>query len=121
MTAPSPTATLWHNPKCATSRKVLEALRAHGVEPVVVAYLQTPPDAATLRAVLAEMGAGPAAILRRKNNEALLAGEPTDGFSDAALIDLMVRHPVLIERPILRTPKGTVLCRPPERWRDVVD
>jgi len=114
------TPTLWHNPKCSTSRKVLDALRERGLEPVVVEYLKTPPDRATLQTVLAEMGAGPVAILRRKGNDALLADEPAGGYSDAALIDRMVQHPVLIERPILRTAKGTVLCRPVERWQEVV-
>lgn len=114
------TPTLWHNPKCSTSRKVLDALRERGLEPVVVEYLKTPPDRAALQAVLAEIGAGPAAILRRKGNDELLADEPAGGYTDAALIDLMVRHPVLIERPILRTDKGTVLCRPVERWQEVV-
>ncbi|HYE48999.1 MAG TPA: arsenate reductase (glutaredoxin) [Azospirillaceae bacterium] len=108
--------TIWHNPKCSTSRKVLEAIRARGVEPEVVEYLRTPPDRAALTAMLARLKASPRDVLRAKGNDALLEGAP----SDAQLLDLMLRHPVLIERPIVATPKGAVLCRPPERLEEVL-
>ncbi|HYC03061.1 MAG TPA: arsenate reductase (glutaredoxin) [Azospirillaceae bacterium] len=110
------TVTIWHNPNCSTSRKVLEALRGRGLEPAVVEYLKTPPDRAALTSMLERMGAKPSDILRRRGNDELLAGGP----DDQALLELMLKHPVLIERPIVATPKGAVLCRPAERLEEVL-
>ena len=101
---------IWHNPKCSTSRKVLELLQARGAKPQVVEYLKTPPSRAELTALLARMGAAPEDIVRRRGNDELLAGNPTG----KKLLDLMVEHPVLIERPIVQTPKGAAIGRPPE-------
>jgi arsenate reductase len=110
------TVTIWHNPKCSTSRRVLDMIRERGIEPQVVEYLKTPPTKAQLNEMLARLGAGPADILRRKGNDALLA----DGPQGAALLDRMVANPILIERPIVQTPKGAALCRPVERVLDLL-
>lgn len=106
--------TIYHNPKCSTSRKVLGWLEEKGLKPNVVEYLKTPPDAATLQKILKQMKARPHDILRRKG-EAYEALGDADGMSDAALLERILREPVLIERPIVVTDKGAVLCRPPER------
>jgi arsenate reductase len=102
---------IWHNPKCSTSRKVLELLQAKGAKPQVVDYLKTPPSRAELTALLARMGARPEDIVRRRGNDELLEGNPTG----KTLLDLMVEHPILIERPIVQTPKGAAIGRPPEK------
>ncbi len=110
---------IYHDPKCSTSRKVLDWLLEKGHVPKVIEYLKTPPDAATLKSILAMMGAAPADILRRK-------GEAYDALGDAAkltpdtLIARLAAEPVLIERPIVINGKRAVLCRPPERVWEVV-
>mgnify|MGYP001545937870 CR=1 FL=1 len=111
--------TIYHNPNCGTSRKVLGFLKEKGVEPKVVEYLKTPLDEAGLKALLKKMKLGPRDILRRKG-EAFEALRLTDKTTDEALIKAMARTPVLIERPIVVGPKGAVLCRPAERvWEAV--
>jgi len=112
--------TIWHNPKCATSRKVLAMIRAKGIEPKVVEYLKHPPSAAEIRAVLKEMGMRPRALLRQRGTpyDDLGLGKPK--WTDSQLISAMVKHPVLIERPVVRTRSGTRLCRPPERLKDIL-
>jgi arsenate reductase (glutaredoxin) len=114
------TVTIWHNPKCATSRKVLEMIRAAGVTPEVVDYVKAPPSAATLEAALKAMAMKPRALLRRKGTpyDELRLDDAT--LSDAALIAAMHAHPTLIERPVVQTPKGTRLCRPPERLHEIL-
>ena len=108
------TVTIWHNPKCSTSRKVLEIIRARGIEPEIVDYLNEPPSAAVIEAALKAMGMTPRDLLRRRGTpfDELGLGDPV--LSDAALIEAMHAHPILIERPVVQTPKGTRLCRPPE-------
>jgi arsenate reductase len=112
--------TIWHNPKCATSRKVLGLIRAEGVEPKIVEYLKDPRSAAEIKAALKEMGIGPRELLRRRGTpyDDLGLGKPK--WTDAELIAAMVRHPLLIERPVVRTRKGTRLCRPPERLKEIL-
>ncbi|WP_225889787.1 arsenate reductase (glutaredoxin) [Indioceanicola profundi] len=105
------TVTIWHNPKCGTSRKVLEALRGQGIEPRIVEYLKTPPTRDELAEAAARIGEGPRALLWTKNNEALLEDNPSDG----ELLDRMAANPELIERPVVITPKGAAVCRPPEK------
>jgi arsenate reductase len=114
------TVTIWHNPKCATSRKLLDTIRAAGISPEVVDYVTTPPSAAAIRGVLEAMGMKPRALLRRKGTpyEELRLDDPK--LSDAALIAAMHEHPILIERPVVQTPKGTRLCRPPERVKEIL-
>ena len=113
--------TIYHNPACGTSRNTLAMIRAAGEEPVVVEYLKTPPDRATLVALLAAMGLAPRALLRRKGTPYAELDLENPKWSDDALIDVMLAHPVLIERPIVVTPKGTRLCRPSERVFDLLD
>ncbi|MBL9034828.1 MAG: arsenate reductase (glutaredoxin) [Rhodospirillaceae bacterium] len=111
--------TIWHNPNCSTSRKVLGWLKDKGLKPAVVEYLKTPPSAAEIKRVLAMMKARPHDILRRKG-EAYEALGDADKLSGDALIKKMVEEPVLIERPIVVTDRAAVLCRPPEKVWDVV-
>ena len=112
--------TIWHNPKCATSRKVLAAIRAKGVEPKIVEYLKDPPSAAEIRSVLREMGIGPRALLRRRGTPYDDLGLDKPKWTDAELVAAMAQHPLLIERPVVRTRKGTRLCRPPDRLKDIL-
>lgn len=112
--------TIWHNPKCATSRKVLASIRAKGIEPTVVEYLKEPPSAAEIRAVLREMGMRPRELLRRRGTpyDELKLDNPK--WTDSQLIAAMAKHPILIERPVVRTGKGTRLGRPPERVKEIL-
>jgi arsenate reductase len=112
--------TVWHNPKCATSRKVLDIIRRAGVEPTVIDYVKTPPTASDIKAVLKEMGVKPRALLRRRGTPYDELGLDKESLSDAALVAAMAANPILIERPVVRTPKGTRLCRPPERVKGIL-
>lgn len=112
--------TIYHNPECGTSRNTLALIRNSGVEPTVIHYLETPPSRDQLVALIAAMGM-PVRELLRKNvppYEALALAE--DSFSDEALIDAMLAHPILINRPIVVTPLGTRLCRPSELVLDIL-
>lgn len=104
--------TLFHNPACGTSRKTLALLRERGIEPTVVEYLKTPLDEAGLRAVVSEMGTGARALLREKESLANELGLHDAARGDEELIAAMARHPILMNRPVVRTPLGTRLCRP---------
>ena len=111
--------TIYHNPRCTKSRATLELLRENGVEPEIVEYLKTPPTAAQLKEILVKLGIGPEALLRK--------GEPVykeqyagRTLSDAQWIAAMVKHPVLIERPIVISGKRAVLGRPPENVKDLL-
>ncbi|CAK0768713.1 putative oxidoreductase YfgD [uncultured Gammaproteobacteria bacterium] len=108
----SAAVTIYHNPKCSKSRETLELLRRRGIEPQVVDYLKTPPDAATLRRLLAALGLSSRQLLRAK--EAAEAGLNDPGLSDEALIEAMVRTPAVIERPIVVVGERAALGRPPE-------
>ncbi len=112
--------TIWHNPKCGTSRKVLEMIRAAGIEPTIVDYVKTPPSVADIKAVLKEMGAKPRDLLRRRGTPYDELGLDDEALGDAALVAAMHEHPILIERPVVRAPKGTRLCRPPERIKGLI-
>ncbi len=114
------TVTIWHNPKCGTSRKVLAMIRAKGIEPTVVDYVNHPPSVAAIKSALKEMGAKPRDLLRRRGTPYDELGLDDDTLGDAAVIAAMHAHPILIERPVVRTPKGTRLCRPPERLEDIL-
>jgi arsenate reductase (glutaredoxin) len=109
------TVTIWHNPKCGTSRKVLAIIRARGVEPKIVDYVNAPPSVAAIKAALKAMDMKPRDLLRRRGTpyDELGLGDKT--LSDTALIEAMHAHPILIERPVVQSPKGACLCRPPER------
>ena len=109
---------IWHNPACGTSRNPLARSRATGVEPQVVAYLDTPPSRAALVAVAAAVG-DVRTLLRTKGTPATDLGLAT--ASDEAILDAMLIHPILIERPVVFGPRGIVLARPSERVLEVLD
>jgi arsenate reductase len=111
---------IWHYPKCSTSRFVLQALREAGVDPAVRDYLKEPPSEAELVAALAVLGVGPRAILRRKNTPYDELGLDDPSLTDAQLIALMSAHPLVIERPIVFGPHGSALCRPKEMVFDLL-
>ncbi len=112
--------TIYHNPACGTSRNVLALIRNSGEEPRVVEYLKAPPSRDELVGLIARMGVPVRGVLRRKGTpfDALGLGDP--GLSDDALIDAMLAHPILIERPIVVTPLGVRLCRPSEAVLDIL-
>jgi arsenate reductase len=114
------TVTIWHNPRCATSRKVLNLIRDRGHEPVIVDYQATPPSIADIKAVLKEAGLKPRDLLRRRGTPYDELGLDDPGLSDAALVKAMHEHPILIERPVVRTPKGTRLGRPVEAVLEIL-
>jgi arsenate reductase len=114
------TVTIWHNPKCATSRKVLGLIRASGVEPKVVDYVNAAPSVATIKATLKAMAMKPRGLLRRRGTPYDELGLGDESLSDAALIAAMHAHPILIERPVVQSPKGARLCRPPERVQEIL-
>lgn len=105
--------TIWHNPKCGTSRNVLALIRESGVEPVVIEYLKTPPDADTLARVAAAVG-GAGVLLRAKEAPQLA------GADDAVILAAMAADPILINRPVVIAPKGTMLARPSETVRTLL-
>jgi arsenate reductase (glutaredoxin) len=107
--------TIFHNPGCSTSRKVLEAIRAAGVKPKVVEYLKTGWTSAQLTDLFARMGVKPRDVLRVRGTPAEELGVTKPGVSDAAILKAMTEHPILVERPIVVTDKGAALIRPMER------
>ena len=114
------TITIYHNPKCATSRNVLAMIRQSGEEPVVIEYLKHPPSREHLKDLIAAMGIPVRALLRKKGTPYAALGLDDPRWSDGALIDFMLAEPILIERPIVVTPKGVRLCRPSETALDIL-
>ncbi|MBN9431555.1 MAG: arsenate reductase (glutaredoxin) [Bosea sp.] len=114
------TVTIYHNPDCGTSRNTLAMIRASGEEPVVIEYLKTPPSRERLVALIAAMGIPVRALLREKGTPYAELGLADPKWSDDELIDQMLAHPILINRPIVETEKGTVLARPSERVLEVL-
>lgn len=112
------TITIYHNPRCATSRKALALLRERGVEPRIVEYLKTPPDKAALKRLLKQLGLAPRQLLRKK--EAREAGLDKPALSDEQIIAGMEKHPIAIERPIVVNGDRAVLGRPPEKVLELV-
>lgn len=112
--------TIYHNPKCGTSRNTLAMIRNSGIEPLVIEYLKTPPDRATLEALIAATGQPVIAAVRTKEAVFAELGLNVPGITDTQLIDAMLAHPILINRPIVVTPLGTRLCRPSERVLDIL-
>jgi arsenate reductase (glutaredoxin) len=110
--------TIYHNPKCTTSRKTLELLRDSGVEPRVVQYLKTPPSRDELVRMIRDAGIEVRSAVRKR--EALYAELNLADASDDQLLDAMTEHPILIERPFVVTPKGTRLARPVDRVREIL-
>jgi arsenate reductase len=111
---------IYHNPACGTSRNTLGLIRDAGIEPHVIEYLKTPPVKALLISLIDRMGITPRELLRRKGTpyDELKLDDPK--FSNEELIDLMVEHPILINRPIVVTPIGVRLCRPSEAVLDLL-
>lgn len=112
--------TLYHNPRCSKSRGALELLEARGLAPTVVRYLETPPDAATLSALLGKLDIGARQLLRSGEDEYKDLNLADPALSDAQLIDAMVKHPKLIERPILVAGDKAVIGRPPEKVLEIL-
>lgn len=108
------TVTIWHNPACGTSRNTLAMIRVTGTEPLVIEYLKTPPSRVRLVAVIDAAGLTPRALLRKKGAPFAELGLDDPSLSDDALIDAMLEHPILINRPLVEAPLGTRLCRPSE-------
>jgi len=112
--------TIYHNPSCGTSRNTLALIRNAGVEPTVIEYLKTPPDRATLESLIRRMGVRPRELLRQKGTPYEELGLGADHWTDEQLIDQMLVHPSLINRPIVVTPWGVKLCRPSEVVLDIL-
>jgi arsenate reductase len=109
------TVTIYHNPKCSTSRNVLEMIRDKGVEPEVVEYLKTPPGKEKIADIVKATGEPVRAILRERGTPYAELGLDDPKWSDDELIGFMVEHPILMNRPIVVTDKGAALCRPKEK------
>ena len=109
---------IYHNPACGTSRNTLAMIRNAGIEPLVVEYLKTPPSRDMLESLLARAGMTARALLREKGTPYAELGLDNPALTDAELIDAMLAHPVLINRPLVASPLGVKLCRPSE---DVLD
>ena len=107
--------TLYHNPRCSKSREALALLQARGIEPAIVRYLDTPPDAAALRQLLRQLGLPARELLRHKEEEYQALGLDDPKLDDEALIAAMVAHPKLIERPIAIQGRRAIIGRPPEK------
>jgi len=113
--------TIYHNPACGTSRNTLAMIRATGVEPVVIEYLQTPPSREELRELVRRMGVRLRDVMRQKGTPYDELGLGNPALSDDALLDAIELHPILINRPIVVTPKGVRLCRPSELVLELLD
>ncbi|TCS26537.1 arsenate reductase, partial [Acetobacter aceti NBRC 14818] len=114
------TITIYHNPACGTSRNVLALIRNSGEEPRIIEYLKTPPSRAELVSLIARMGVPVRSILREKGTPFHELGLNNPARSDDALIDAMIAHPILMNRPIVVTPLGAALCRPSEAVLDIL-
>jgi arsenate reductase (glutaredoxin) len=112
--------TIYHNPDCGTSRNTLALIRNANVEPTIIEYLKTPPDRATLQSLLQRIGIEPRALLRDKGTPYAELGLGEPHWTDDELIDQMLAHPILINRPIVVTPWGVKLCRPSESVLDIL-
>jgi arsenate reductase len=112
--------TIYHNPACGTSRNTLAMIRRSGEEPEIIEYLKTPPSRDRLVELIRDMGITPRALLRRKGTPYEELGLDDPQWSDDEIIDAMLAHPLLINRPIVVTPKGTRLCRPSETVLDIL-
>jgi arsenate reductase len=110
--------TIYHNPKCSNSRRCLEIIREAGFEPTIVEYLKFPPSRPELERLIGRMGVGVREVMRAK--EPVYAELNLSAAGDAALLNAMAKHPILLNRPIVVTDKGAKLCRPPELVRDLL-
>ena len=112
--------TIYHNQNCGTSRKVLARLRELGHEPEVVEYLKTPPSRAQMQNLLAAMGMKPRDILRRKGTPYEELGLDNEALTDDQLLDALAAHPILMERPVVKTDHGVRVCRPADRLAEIL-
>jgi arsenate reductase len=115
------TVTIYHNPSCGTSRNTLAMIRQSGIEPEVIEYLKDPPGRVRLVQLIEAMGISVRALLREKGTPYAELGLADSRWSDDELIDFMLAHPILINRPIVVSPKGVRLCRPSEKVLDLLD
>ncbi|WP_295941312.1 arsenate reductase (glutaredoxin) [uncultured Xanthomonas sp.] len=115
-----PTITIYHNPACGTSRNVLGLIRNSGVEPTVIEYLKTPPDRATLQTLAAASGLPLRDLMRQKGTPYAELGLDDPTLDDGALLEAMLQHPILLNRPIVVSPLGTRLCRPSETVLEIL-
>ena len=111
---------IYHNPDCGTSRNTLAMIRNSGIEPHVVEYLKTPPSRSMLEQLIERAGISPRALLRQKGTPYAELGLDDDSLADTALVDAMMAHPVLINRPLVASPLGVKLCRPSEAVLDLL-
>ena len=111
---------IYHNPECGTSRNALAMIRNAGIEPHVVEYLKTPPSRALLESLIARAGVTPRALLREKGTPFAELGLGNPDLTDAQLLDAMMAHPILINRPLVVSPLGVKLCRPSEAVLDLI-
>ena len=112
--------TIYHNPACGPSRNPLALIRNSGAEPTVILYLETPPSRDELKKLIADMGIGVRDLLRKNTEPYEQLGLAEDRFSNDELLDAMLAHPILINRPVVVTPLGTKLCRPSEVVLDIL-
>ena len=115
------TITIYHNPACGTSRNTLAMIRQSGEEPEVIEYLRTPPSRERLVELIAAMGIAPRDLLRQKGTPYADLGLEDEALTDDQLVDAMIEHPLLINRPIVVGPRGVRLCRPSELVLDLLD
>ncbi len=111
---------IYHNPACGTSRNTLEMIRNSGNEPTIIYYLETPPSRDELVKLITDMGIAVRALLRKNVEPYEQLGLTDDRFTDEQLIEFMLQHPILINRPVVITPLGTRLCRPSELVLDIL-
>lgn len=111
---------IYHNPQCGTSRNTLGLIRNAGIEPHIIEYVKTPPTRLLLRQLIQRMGVPVRAVLRRKGTPYEELGLDDPSLTDDQLLDAMIAHPILIERPIVVTPAGVKLCRPSEAVLDIL-
>ena len=111
---------IYHNPKCSKSRQTLELLKQNGITPTIIEYLKTPPTAETLNKILAQLGLAPRDLMRKKEAIYAECGLDNPSLSDDDLIDFMIQHPILIERPIVVANGKAALGRPPEQVLDIL-
>ena len=113
--------TIYHNPACGTSRNTLALIRATGMEPDEIHYLETPPSREELVSLVQRMGISPRDLLREKGTPYATLGLGDPSLTDDRIIDVMIEHPILINRPVVVGPKGVKLCRPSEEVLSVLD
>ena len=112
--------TIYHNPKCSKSRQTLELLKENGITPTIIEYLKTPPTADTLKAILGQLGMATRDLMRKKEDAYAELELDNPSLSDDDLIGFMVKHPILIERPIVLANGKAALGRPPEQVLDIL-